>query len=335
MEQCPGKGFAALSGFPKIRMRRIRGNGTLRGMLAEVSLEPRHLVLPVFVCPGEGMSRPIASMPGVFHWSVDRLPEIIEPASDAGVNAYLFFGLPVYKDADGTSAFDPSQPVQRALSFLREKYPEIFLIADTCMCEYTSHGHCGHLAPDGKVDNDETLKLLSRAAVSQAKAGAHMVAPSDMMDGRVGAIRDALDWEGLSEVGIMSYAAKLASAFYGPFREAADSAPDFGDRRGYQLPPSNPREIVRDAMLDIDEGADLLIVKPAGPCLDIASRLRDRTDLPMAGYVVSGEYVMLNAAILSGALDRERALVEYHLSVRRAGCDLVITYFAAELAGIL
>ena len=329
------RGYVAVSGFPRIRMRRVRENGTLRGMLAEVTVEPRHLVLPIFVCPGEGASSPIASMPGVCHWSVDRLPEMIEPASDAGVRAFMFFGLPTYKDADGTSSFDPSQPVQRALAFLRERYPDIFLIADTCMCEYTSHGHCGRLTTDGRVDNDGTLELLSKAAVSQAKAGAHMVAPSDMMDGRVGAIRDALDREGFSGVGIMSYAAKLASAFYGPFREAAGSAPSFGDRRGYQLPPSNPREIVRDAMLDIDEGADLLVVKPAGPCLDIAARLRERTDVPMAGYVVSGEYAMLCAAISSGALDRNRALMEYHLSVRRAGCDLVITYFAADLARML
>jgi len=324
-----------MNGFPTVRMRRVRENATLRNMLTEVTLEPRHLVLPIFVCPGEGVSNPISSMPGVSHWSVDRLPEIVEPASDAGVKAFLFFGLPTYKDADGTSAYGAEQPVQRALRFLREKYPDIFLIADTCMCEYTSHGHCGHLSPDGVVDNDETLKLLAKAAVSQAKAGAHMVAPSDMMDGRVGAIRSALDGENMSGVGIMSYAAKLASAFYGPFRDAAGSAPSFGDRRGYQLPPSNPREIIRDALMDVDEGADMLIVKPAGPCLDIASRLRAKTDLPMAGYVVSGEYMMLQSAISSGALDRERALLEYHTAARRAGCDLVITYFATELARII
>jgi porphobilinogen synthase len=324
-----------MSGFPTVRMRRIRENAVIRDMLTEVSLEPKHLVLPIFVRPGEGVSEEIPSMPCVFRWSVDRLPEIVEPAIEVGVKAFLFFGLPTYKDPDGTSAFDPRQPVQRALAFLRERYPGIFLIADTCMCEYTSHGHCGHLNSDGSVDNDETLALLSKAAVSQAKAGAHMVAPSDMMDGRVAAIRSALDGEGLSRVGIMSYAAKLASAFYGPFRDAAGSAPSFGDRRGYQLPPSNPREIVRDALLDEGEGADMLIVKPAGPCLDIAAKLRAKTDLPMAGYVVSGEYMMLRSAISSGALDKKRALLEYHMGVRRAGCDLAITYFAAELAGIL
>ncbi|MDR1508463.1 MAG: porphobilinogen synthase [Synergistaceae bacterium] len=324
-----------MSGFPAVRMRRLRENSTLRNMLAEVTIEPRQLILPIFVCPGEGVSDPIPSMPGVSHWSVDRLPEVVEPARGAGINAFLFFGLPTYKDADGTSAFDPEQPVQRALSFLREKYPGIFLIADTCMCEYASHGHCGRLSPDGSVDNDKTLVLLSKVAVSQAEAGADMVAPSDMMDGRVAAIRAALDEKGMSAVGIMSYAAKLASAFYGPFRDAAGSAPSFGDRRGYQLPPTNPREIIRDALMDADEGADILIVKPAGPCLDIAARLRERTSLPLAGYAVSGEYMMIRSAISSGALDRERALIEYHTAIRRSGCDLVITYFAVELARIL
>ncbi|MDR2779957.1 MAG: porphobilinogen synthase [Synergistaceae bacterium] len=324
-----------MSGFPVVRMRRIRENPVLRDMLSEVAIERRQLILPIFVCPGEGVSNPIQSMPGVCHWSVDLLPQIVEPARDIGVNAFLLFGLPTYKDADGTSAFDPKQPVQRALTALKEKYPGIFLIADTCMCEYTSHGHCGHLRRDGRVDNDLTLALLSKTAVSQAEAGADMVAPSDMMDGRVAAIRAALDEKGMSDVGIMSYAAKLASAFYGPFRDAAGSAPSFGDRRGYQLPPTNPREIIRDAMLDVDEGADMLIVKPAGPCLDIAARLRERTDLPLVGYAVSGEYMMLHSAISSGALDRERALLEYHTAIRRSGCDLVITSFAGELARIL
>jgi porphobilinogen synthase len=316
-------------------MRRLRENATLRNMLTEVTLEPRHLVLPVFVCPGEGVSEPIPSMPGVCRWSVDRAPEVVEPAIAAGVKAFLFFGLPTYKDADGTSAFAPDQPAQRALRFLRGKYPETVLIADTCMCEYTSHGHCGRLTDDGRVDNDATLALLSKTALSQAESGAHFVAPSDMMDGRVGAIRSALDGAGMGSVGIISYAAKLASAFYGPFRDAAGSAPKSGDRKSYQLPPANPREIIRDALMDVGEGADMLIVKPAGPCLDIASKLRAKTDLPLVGYVVSGEYVMLRSAISSGALDGERAPLEYHTAVRRAGCDLVITYFAAELARLL
>ena len=324
-----------MSYFPIVRMRRIRENATLRGMLTEVTLEPRQLILPIFVCPGEGISSPIGSLPGVCHWSVDRLPEVVEPAMKVGVNAFLLFGLPSYKDEEGSSAFDPEQPVQRAFGFLRKRYPKAFLIADTCMCEYTSHGHCGSLTDTGTVDNDETLALLAKAAVSQAQAGAHMVAPSDMMDGRVSAIRAALDVEGLSDVGIMSYAAKQASAFYGPFRDAAGSAPSFGDRKGYQLPPMNPREIVRDALMDVDEGADILIVKPAGPYLDIASRLRERTSLPMAGYVVSGEYMMLHCAIAGGSLERERGLLEYHTSVRRAGCDLVITYYATVLGEIL
>ncbi|MDR3164718.1 MAG: porphobilinogen synthase [Synergistaceae bacterium] len=324
-----------MSGFPAVRMRRLRENATLRDMLTEVTLEPRHLILPIFVCPGEGVSEPIPSMPGVCRWSVGRTPEVIEPAIAVGVKAFLLFGLPTYKDADGTSAFASDQPVQRALRLLRGKYPEIILIADTCMCEYTSHGHCGHLTKDGHVDNDVTLELLSKAALSQAEEGAHFVAPSDMMDGRVGAIRSALDGAGMCSVGIISYAAKLASAFYGPFRDAAGSAPSFGDRKSYQLPPANPREIIRDALMDVDEGADMLIVKPAMPCLDIASRLRAGTDLPLAGYVVSGEYMMLRSAISSGALDRERALLEYHAAVRRSGCDLVITYYATELARIL
>jgi porphobilinogen synthase len=304
-------------------------------MLTEVTLEPRHFILPIFICPGKGESRPIPSFPGVSHWSVDMLPEIVEPAIRSGVKAFLLFGLPTYKDENGTSAFDAGQPVQRALEFLRKNYPDAVLIADTCMCEYTSHGHCGHLSPDGSVDNDATLDLLSRAALSQAAAGAHMVAPSDMMDGRVAAIRAALDGAGFSGVGVMSYAAKHASAFYGPFRDAAGSAPSFGDRRGYQLPSMNPREIVRDALLDVEEGADILIVKPAVPYLDIAAKLRARTDLPMAGYIVSGEYMLLHSAISAGALERARGLIEYHTAVRRAGCDLVITYFAAELAELL
>ncbi len=324
-----------MSYFPIVRMRRIRENATLRNMLAEVTLEPRQLILPLFVRPGRGFCEPIESLPGVAHWSVDRLPEVVEPAMELGVKAFLFFGLPTYKDDNGTSSADMDQPVQQALSSLRACYPDAYLIADTCLCEYTSHGHCGHIAPDGHVDNDETLALLAKAAVSQARAGAHMVAPSDMMDGRVSAIRAALDAEDMTDVGIMSYAAKLASAFYGPFRDAAGSAPSFGDRRGYQLPPSNPREIMRDALMDVDEGADALIVKPAGPCLDIAARLRGRTELPLAGYVVSGEYMMLSAAIAFGSLERERGLLEYHLGLRRAGCDLVITYFATELAKLL
>lgn len=324
-----------MSYFPIVRMRRIRENATLRGMLTEVTLEARHLILPIFVCPGKGISSPIKSLPGVCHWSVDRLPEVIEPAMKVGVKAFLLFGLPSYKDEEGSSAFDPEQPVQTALRFLRTHYPEAFLLADTCMCEYTSHGHCGHLTPEGVVDNDETLSLLAKAALSQAQAGAHMVAPSDMMDGRVSAIRAALDAEDFTGVGIMSYAAKQASAFYGPFRDAAGSTPSFGDRKGYQLPPMNPREIVRDALMDVDEGADILIVKPAGPYLDIASRLRERTDLPMAGYVVSGEYMMLHSAISCGALERARGLMEYHTSVRRAGCDLVITYYATVIGEML
>lgn len=324
-----------MSYFPIVRMRRLRENATLRHMLTEVTLEARHLVLPIFVRPGRGVCEPVEALPGVAHWSVDRLPEIVEPAMELGVKAFLFFGLPSYKDEDGTSGADMSQPAQQALSSLRACYPDAYLIADTCLCEYTSHGHCGHVTPDGRIDNDESLRLLANVALSQARAGAHMVAPSDMMDGRVSAIRAALDAEGMTDVAVMSYAAKLASAFYGPFRHAAGSTPSFGDRRSYQLPASNPREIIRDALMDVGEGADALVVKPAGCCLDIVSRLRAETDLPLAGYVVSGEYMMLRSAVAFGSLEEERGLLEYHTGLRRAGCDLVITYFASELASRL
>jgi porphobilinogen synthase len=316
-------------------MRRLREHPTLREMLTETVLEPRHLILPFFVVPGTGVRRPIASLPGLDHWSVDRLPELIEPAREAGVRAFLLFGVPTRKDATGSSADEADQPVQRALSFLKGRYPEAVLISDVCLCEYTDHGHCGCLTPEGRVDNDRTLERLASVAASHARAGADIVAPSDMMDGRVAALRARLDGEGFGGVGIMSYAAKFASAFYGPFRDAAGSAPSFGDRRGYQLSPANPREAMRDALMDVEEGADFLIVKPAGTGLDIARALRDRTDLPLAGYMVSGEYMMLRCAIEAGALDRERALREYHLGIRRAGCDWVITYFALELARLL
>ena len=317
--------------FPLSRPRRNRLSPAVRSLLAETALEPRHLVLPFFTVPGSGVKREIPSLPGLFHWSVDRLPELVEPALEAGVRAFLLFGLPSRKDERGSSADDPDQPVQRALGFLRGRYPQALLASDVCLCEYTSHGHCGCLAGQ-EVDNDATLERLASVALSHARAGAHVVAPSDMMDGRVGAIRSALDGAGFSSVGIWSYAAKFASAFYGPFRDAAGSAPEFGDRRGYQLPVSNPREALRDALMDEDEGADLLLVKPAGTSLDIAARLRGRTELPLGGYVVSGEYMMLRCAAGAGALDERRAVLEYHLAVRRAGCDVVVTYLAAEIA---
>ena len=317
--------------FPASRPRRNRSTPTLRALLAETTLEPRHLVLPFFVVPGSGVKQEISSLPGLFHWSVDRLPELVEPALEAGVRSFLLFGLPSTKDERGSSADDPDQPVQRALRALRDSYPEALLVSDVCLCEYTSHGHCGCLS-GREVDNDATLERLASVAASHARAGAHVVAPSDMMDGRVGAIRSALDGAGFSDVGIWSYAAKFASAFYGPFRDAAGSAPEFGDRRGYQLPVSNRREALRDALMDEDEGADLLLVKPAGTSLDIAAHLRERTALPLGGYVVSGEYMMLRCAAQAGALEERRSVLEYHLAVRRSGCDAVVTYLATEIA---
>lgn len=315
-----------------MRLRRLRENPVLREMLAEVSLEARHLILPIFVVAGEGIREPISSLEGVCHWSVDRLPEVVEPALDAGVKSFILFGLPETKDPTGESAADPEGPVQQALRFMRGRYGDVHLITDVCLCQYTDHGHCGLLTEDGHIDNDSTLEQLSRVAVSHAEAGADMVAPSDMMDGRVSHMRKTLDQEGYSQVPIMSYAAKLASAFYGPFREAAHSAPSFGDRRSYQMAPTNGREALREALADEDEGADILMVKPALTCLDILARLRDRTLLPVATYMVSGELMMMRAAIAQGFLDEKKGLMEAHLALRRAGADLIITYEAVNLA---
>lgn len=318
--------------FPEMRLRRLREKPVLREMLAEVSLEARHLILPIFVVSGKGICEPISSLEGVCHWSVDRLPEVVEPAIESGVKSFILFGLPDTKDPTGESAADPEGPVQQALRFMRRHYEDVLLITDVCLCQYTDHGHCGLLTEDGRIDNDSTLEQLSKVAVSHAEAGADMVAPSDMMDGRVGHIRKTLDREGFSHVSIMSYAAKLASAFYGPFREAAHSAPSFGDRRSYQMSPANGREALREALADEDEGADILMVKPSLTCLDILARLRDRTLLPVATYMVSGELMMMRAAIAQGLLEEKRGLMEAHLALRRAGADLIITYEAVNLA---
>ena len=317
--------------FPELRLRRLREKPVLREMLAEVSLEPRHLILPLFVVAGEGVCEPIPSMDGVFHWSVDRLCEVVEPALAAGVKSFILFGLPETKDPAGESAADPEGPVQRALRFMKERYPEALLITDVCLCQYTDHGHCG-LLKGSRIDNDSTLEQLSRVAVSHAEAGADMVAPSDMMDGRVAHMRAALDAAGFLHVSIMSYAAKLASAFYGPFRDAAHSAPSFGDRRSYQMCPANGREALREALADEEEGADILMVKPAVTCMDILARLRDRTLLPVATYLVSGELMMMRAAIAKGVPDGKKGLLEVHLALRRAGADLIITYEAVNVA---
>jgi porphobilinogen synthase len=297
----------------------------------ETRLSPEQLVLPFFVRGGHGVRKAVEAMPGVAQLSVDELLRDAEAAAAAGVGGVLLFGIPDTKDATGSSAWDDAGPVQNAVRALERELPQLVVITDVCMCEYTDHGHCGILR-DGDVDNDATLELLSKEAVSHANAGAHLVAPSDMMDGRVGAIRRALDHAGHPDVGILSYAAKYASVFYGPFREAAESAPREGDRRGYQMDPANSDEALREVRLDIEEGADAVMVKPAGPYLDIIRRVKDDTGYPVAAYQVSGEYAMIRAAAERGWLDGERAMMESLLGIRRAGADFIITYFATEAA---
>jgi len=320
--------------FPAYRPRRLRRTAALRALVRETRLAAAQLVLPLFARSGEGVRRPVGSMPGVAQLSVDELLREAEAAARAGVGGVLLFGIPDSKDATGSSAWDDEGPVQRAVRALKRELPQLVVITDVCMCEYTDHGHCGILR-DGTVDNDTTLELLTKEALSHARAGADLVAPSDMMDGRVGAIRRELDHAGLPDVGILSYAAKYASAFYGPFREAAESAPREGDRRGYQMDPANSDEALREVMLDIHEGADIVMVKPAGPCLDVISRVRAAVDYPIAAYQVSGEYAMIRAAAERGWLDGERAMMESLLGIRRAGADFIVTYFATEAAQLL
>jgi len=321
-------------GFPATRLRRLRRTPTLRRLVRETALAPSDFVLPLFVRPGEGVSRPVGSMPGVHQHSVDRLVDAAREAWDEGVAAVLLFGIPESKDAAGRSAWSDDGIVQRALRALGAALPDLVKIADVCFCEYTDHGHCGVLV-DGEVDNDATLENLARQSVSLARAGADVVAPSDMMDGRVAAIRAALDGEGFAEVPILSYAAKFASAFYGPFREAAESAPAFGDRRAYQMDPANRREALREVELDVEEGADLLMVKPALPYLDVVAEVRRRFPHPLAAYHVSGEYAMAKAAGERGWIDFDRVLMESLVAIRRAGADLVVTYGAVEAARLL
>ena len=306
-------------------------------MVRETSLQASDLVLPLFATPGEGVARPVGSMPGVFQHSVDRLVEAADEAWEAGVPAVLLFGLPETKDAVGSSAWDDGGIVQRALRALDRTRPEMVKIVDLCFCEYTDHGHCGVLTAgdDPTVDNDATLENLARQAVSLARAGADVVAPSDMMDGRIDAVRAGLDAAGFEEVPILSYAAKFASAYYGPFREAAESAPSFGDRKTYQMDPANRREALREVALDVEEGADMVMVKPALPYLDVVSDVAASFDLPVAAYHVSGEYAMLKAAAERGWIDGERVLMETLLSIRRAGADFVVTYGAVEASRLL
>lgn len=314
-----------------IRPRRLRSSDTLRRMVRETRVSPDSLVYPLFLIEGENIKEPIPSLDGQFRYSPDRICEEIEVCLHAGVSRVLLFGIPAHKDACGSSAWNPNGVVQQGIRAIKAKYPQCYIITDVCMCEYTDHGHCGILCGHN-VDNDKTLEVLAKTALSHVQAGADMVAPSDMMDGRIAAIRTMLDSHGFENVPIMSYSAKYASAFYGPFRDAAGSAPAFGDRRGYQMDPHNRREALKECALDVEEGADILMVKPALSYLDIIRECRDAFDLPMAAYSVSGEYAMIKAAGKAGLIDEHRVMCESALSIYRAGANILITYFAKELA---
>jgi len=321
--------------FPQTRMRRMRRSEVFRSLVQETRLSPKNLVYPLFVCPGAGVKREITSMPGNFQFSVDRIGEECREVAALGIPAVLLFGIPEAKDERGSGAYGDQSIVSQGVRAIRQAVGDRLLIAcDVCLCEYTSHGHCG-LIDGQEVDNDSTLALLAEAALSYARAGADIVAPSDMMDGRVRAIRTVLDGAALSQVAILAYSAKYASVFYGPFREAADSAPQFGDRRSYQMDPANQREALREIALDLDEGADMVMVKPAMPCLDVIARARQEFNVPLAAYQVSGEYSMIVAAAERGWLDRERAMMESLTAIRRAGADVILTYFAKDAARLL
>jgi len=315
-----------MTGFPVTRLRRLRRTDTLRALVRETHLSLDDVVMPLFACPGEGVVRPVAGLAGIAQRSVDEIVREASELASLGVRAVLLFGIPEEKDEEGSGAWETDGIVQRALRALRAEVPALTLVTDVCLCEYTSHGHCGVIR-DGEVENDETLELLARTAVSHVAAGADVVAPSDMMDGRVGAIREALP-----QTPIIAYAAKYASAFYGPFREVAESAPSFGDRRGYQMDPPNVREALRECALDLEEGADALMVKPALPYLDVIRAVRERFDCPVAAYAVSGEYAMVKAAAAAGHLDEQAAALESLVAIKRAGADLVFTYWAKDLA---
>lgn len=320
--------------FPEKRLRRLRTGEVMRRMVRENILTPDDFILPLFVTFGKNVVKPISSMPGHSQLSVDNIVKEAKEIKSLGIPAVILFGIPEHKDEVGSSAHDPKGPVQEAIKAIKDATPELMVITDVCMCEYTSHGHCG-IIKNNDVDNDATLELLAREALSHAKAGADMVAPSDMMDGRVAAIRKRLDENGFGRIPIMSYAAKYASAFYGPFREAAESTPQFGDRRSYQMDPANSDEAMREVALDIEEGADIVMVKPALPYLDIIRRIKARYKYPVAAYNVSGEFSMIKAAAERGWLDGERAMMESLLSIKRAGADMILTYFAKEAARLL
>jgi len=315
--------------FPAERPRRLRRTERLRALVRETRVTPEHLIYPLFVAPGEGLRREIPSLPGCFHLSVDQAAQEAREVESLGIAGVILFGLPSAKDAVGSAGYAEDGVVQKAVRAIRAACRDLLVITDVCLCEYTSHGHCGVVA-DGEVKNDPTLELLARMAVSHARAGAHVVAPSDMMDGRVAAIRKGLDAAGLADTPILSYAAKYASAFYGPFREAADSAPQFGDRRGYQMDPANVREALREVRLDVEEGADIVMVKPALPYLDVIRAVKESVDRPVAAYNVSGEYAMVKAAAARGWVDEERIVKETLTSIRRAGADVILTYHAKD-----
>ena len=317
--------------YPEARMRRLRQLESLRALVRETSVEVSDLIYPLFVIEGRAVKSEISAMPGIYQLSPDRLAVEVNEIARLGIPGVILFGIPKSKDEMGTGAYDPRGIVQKAIRVIKKETPDLLVVTDVCLCEYTSHGHCGVIV-DGCVDNDRSLPLLAKMAVSHAEAGADMVAPSDMMDGRVRAIRQALDDQGFTQLPILSYAAKYASAFYGPFREAAQSAPQFGDRRSYQMDPPNAREAMREVQLDVDEGADIVMVKPALAYLDVIRQVRDRFDLPVAAYNVSGEYSMLKAAVKNGWLEERRAVTEVLTAIKRAGADVVVTYHAKEFA---
>jgi porphobilinogen synthase len=316
--------------YPSYRMRRLRRTPAIRNMLRETTLAVHDLIYPFFVIAGENIKNPISSMPGCFQLSIGNLLDEVREVVELGIPAILLFGIPSHKDSAATGAYDPEGVVQMAVRAIKDEFPELVVITDVCLCEYMDHGHCG-VVQDGEIVNDVTLELLAKMAVTHADSGADFVAPSDMMDGRVAAIRNALDDEGLVDTSIMAYSSKFASAFYGPFREAAESTPSFGDRRTYQMDPANGEEAVREALLDIEEGADIIMVKPALPYLDVIHAVKQETKFPLAAYNVSGEYAMIKAAAANGWLDEERAVMEAITGIKRAGADLIITYHAKDI----
>ncbi|MGE5453994.1 MAG: porphobilinogen synthase [Methylocystaceae bacterium] len=324
-----------MSSYPLLRMRRLRQNEALRAMVRETELNVKDFIYPLFIIHGQGVKHEISSLPGVYQYSVDQVIDQVEAVVRAGIPAVLLFGIPELKDAIGSAGWNPEGEVQRATRAIKERFPELIVITDVCMCEYTDHGHCGCLDDQGRVDNDLTLDLLGREALSHVQAGADIVAPSDMMDGRIGHIRQMLDANGYNQTPVLAYAAKYASGFYGPFREAVGSAPQFGDRKSYQMDPANSDEALREVALDLEEGADMIMVKPALPYLDIIRRVKESFPIPLVAYQVSGEYAMLKAAAANGWLDEPRVALESLTAIKRAGADMIITYYALEAAAWL